>query len=41
MTAIDITALTGEQRAKIVADYAAAEKAKKRKKQQTKNYLKV
>lgn len=29
MTAIDITALTDEQKAKIAADYAAAEKAKK------------
>ena len=29
MTAIDITALTDEQRAKIAADYAAAEKEKK------------
>ena len=40
MTAIDITALTDEQRAKIVADYAASEKAKKDKKAADKKLLK-
>ena len=38
MTAIDITALTPEQKAKIVADFAAAEKAKKEKNER--NYKK-
>ena len=40
MTAIDITALTDEQKAKIAADYAAAEKAKKEKKAADKKLLK-
>ena len=40
MTAIDITALTDEQKAKIAADYAASEKAKKEKKAADKKLLK-
>lgn len=40
MTAIDITALTDEQKAKIAADFAASEKAKKEKKAADKKLLK-
>ena len=38
MTAIDINALTDEQKAKIAADFAATEKAKKEKNER--NYKK-
>ena len=37
MTAIDIDAITDEQKAQIAAKFAAEEKEKKAKKQQTKN----
>ena len=40
MTAIDITARTDEQKAKIAADYAASKKAKKEKKAADKKLLK-
>ncbi len=41
MTIIDIDALTDEQKAKIAADFQLQKKQKKKKKQPTKNCLKV